>query len=427
MAYHQGSPPAHCPHHDEAGRNPPHAALGNRLAVLDLAHPGRANENATAARCAAFRTGSRNIAGHLAAFGKSRTGTAVDPFPSPPLSENAMNSALRRMGYSQEEMCAHGFRSSASTILNEHGFDPDVIEAALAHQDDDEVRRTYNRAKYWPERVKAVAGLGRPSRPIQTTLRRENCRLIYRPAHTGGPIFLPVVALYVAMFTLQLPHFYLCSSPPASWPCAHQRAGPCGAGVALQRSTSMQQVRKLVSKKELKTVHGIPYSFAHIARLEKAGRFPNGYSWAPAGSHGSRTRWKTGRLHAPEQHKRSLPPRSKGPGSTQAPTRFTAVGYAAALRLSALLSVLINPFGNRRPPSIARLMKPSSARSDSRSHVSPLRASHGTARLARNRKLRRHHAPDRRTGAGILSPLGLPGPAVRPASRHDRAHGRSRT
>jgi prophage regulatory protein len=36
----------------------------------------------------------------------------------------------------------------------------------------------------------------------------------------------------------------------------------------------MQQVRKLISKKELKTVHGIPYSFAHIARLEKAGDFP---------------------------------------------------------------------------------------------------------------------------------------------------------
>ena len=49
---------------------------------------------------------------------------------------------------------------------------------------------------------------------------------------------------------------------------------PCGAGVALRRSTSMQQVRKLVSKKELKTVHGIPYCPAHIARLEKAGEFP---------------------------------------------------------------------------------------------------------------------------------------------------------
>jgi integrase len=70
-----------------------------------------------------------------------------------PLSENAMNSALRRMGYAKDEMCAHGFRSSASTILNERGYDPDVIEVALAHQDEDETRAAYNRAKYWPQRV----------------------------------------------------------------------------------------------------------------------------------------------------------------------------------------------------------------------------------------------------------------------------------
>jgi integrase len=70
-----------------------------------------------------------------------------------PLSENAMNSALRRMGFASNEMCAHGFRSSASTILNGHGFNPDVIEAALAHQEADPVRRTYNRALYWPERI----------------------------------------------------------------------------------------------------------------------------------------------------------------------------------------------------------------------------------------------------------------------------------
>lgn len=73
-----------------------------------------------------------------------------------PLSENAFNAALRRMGYEQDEMCAHGFRSSASTILNERGYDPDVIEAALGHQDEDEIRRAYNRAKYWPERVKLM-------------------------------------------------------------------------------------------------------------------------------------------------------------------------------------------------------------------------------------------------------------------------------
>jgi integrase len=52
-----------------------------------------------------------------------------------PLSENAMNSALRRMGYASAEMCAHGFRTSASTVLNERGFDDDVIETALAHED----------------------------------------------------------------------------------------------------------------------------------------------------------------------------------------------------------------------------------------------------------------------------------------------------
>ncbi len=73
-----------------------------------------------------------------------------------PLSENAMNSALRRMGYSRDEMCAHGFRASASTILNERGYSPDVIETALAHQDEDETRRAYNRARYWPERVKLL-------------------------------------------------------------------------------------------------------------------------------------------------------------------------------------------------------------------------------------------------------------------------------
>lgn len=70
-----------------------------------------------------------------------------------PLSDNAMNAALRRMGYANNEMTAHGFRASASAILNERGFNRDVIEAALAHQDENEIRRVYNRATYWPERL----------------------------------------------------------------------------------------------------------------------------------------------------------------------------------------------------------------------------------------------------------------------------------
>jgi len=76
--------------------------------------------------------------------------------PLKALSENAMNSALRRIGYTKDEVCAHGFRSSASTILNERGYDGDVIETALAHQGRDAVRAAYNRAKYWPQRTKLL-------------------------------------------------------------------------------------------------------------------------------------------------------------------------------------------------------------------------------------------------------------------------------
>ena len=70
-----------------------------------------------------------------------------------PLSDNAFNSALRRMGYGKDEVTAHGFRASASSILNSRGFDPDVIEAVLAHQDKNSIRRAYNRATYWDQRV----------------------------------------------------------------------------------------------------------------------------------------------------------------------------------------------------------------------------------------------------------------------------------
>jgi integrase len=76
--------------------------------------------------------------------------------PDRMLSENAMNSALRRMGYTKEQMVSHGFRSTASTILHERGYSSEVIEAALAHQDDDPVRRAYNRATYLPERTKLM-------------------------------------------------------------------------------------------------------------------------------------------------------------------------------------------------------------------------------------------------------------------------------
>ena len=72
-----------------------------------------------------------------------------------PMSENTINAGFRRMGFSKDEMTAHGFRSTASTMLNECGlWHPDAIERALAHGDSNAIRGTYNRGNYWDERVR---------------------------------------------------------------------------------------------------------------------------------------------------------------------------------------------------------------------------------------------------------------------------------
>ncbi len=71
-----------------------------------------------------------------------------------PISENTMNTALRRMGFTKEECTSHGFRASASSLLNESGkWSEGAIETELAHVGSDEVRRAYNRTRYWEERV----------------------------------------------------------------------------------------------------------------------------------------------------------------------------------------------------------------------------------------------------------------------------------
>jgi integrase len=70
------------------------------------------------------------------------------------LSEAAMNQALRRMGYSNSIMTPHGFRASASTLINGQGnWSTDAIERSLAHQEINSVRRAYNRGDRWSERV----------------------------------------------------------------------------------------------------------------------------------------------------------------------------------------------------------------------------------------------------------------------------------
>ncbi|QEW31130.1 DUF4102 domain-containing protein [Erwinia billingiae] len=75
--------------------------------------------------------------------------------PKKPMNIQTANAALKRIGYGGK-LVAHGLRSIASTALNENGFNPDVIEAALAHSDKNEVRRAYNRSSYLKQRIELM-------------------------------------------------------------------------------------------------------------------------------------------------------------------------------------------------------------------------------------------------------------------------------
>jgi integrase len=106
-----------------------------------------------------------------------------------PISDNTMNAALRRLGYAKDEMTAHGFRATASTLLNESGlWNPDAIERQLAHVENDDVRRAYARGEHWDERVRMMhwwadhldtlrnsSTASRPQRPLRSgaTLNSE--------------------------------------------------------------------------------------------------------------------------------------------------------------------------------------------------------------------------------------------------------------
>jgi integrase len=91
---------------------------------------------------------------------KPLTGSGHYLFPSlrtvqRPMSENTLNAALRRMGYTGEEMTSHGFRATFSTLANESGlWNPDAIERQLAHVEANVVRRAYARGEHWEERVR---------------------------------------------------------------------------------------------------------------------------------------------------------------------------------------------------------------------------------------------------------------------------------
>jgi integrase len=73
-----------------------------------------------------------------------------------PMSENTVNAALRRLGYRSDEMTGHGFRSMASTLLNEQGWHRDAIERQLAHAERNAVRAAYNYAEHLAERRKMM-------------------------------------------------------------------------------------------------------------------------------------------------------------------------------------------------------------------------------------------------------------------------------
>jgi integrase len=93
----------------------------------------------------------RRLSGHLELLFPGARSSAR------PMSDNTLNAALRRIGYSKDEMTAHGFRATASTILNESGlWNPDAIEAQLAHVENNAIRRAYARAQYWDERVRMM-------------------------------------------------------------------------------------------------------------------------------------------------------------------------------------------------------------------------------------------------------------------------------
>ncbi|EMM8073456.1 tyrosine-type recombinase/integrase [Citrobacter freundii] len=80
--------------------------------------------------------------------------------PNNPMNSQTANAAIKRIGF-EGTLVAHGLRSIASTCLNEAGFDADVIEAALAHKDSNQVRSAYNRSTYLEQRIELMNWWGK--------------------------------------------------------------------------------------------------------------------------------------------------------------------------------------------------------------------------------------------------------------------------
>jgi integrase len=120
-------------------------ALGDGTALVHRQH---ISQHAAAGQAVAILEMAKVVSGHTRfVFPSIRS-------PKAPMTENTVNAALRRLGFTGDEMTAHGFRAMASTLLNESGkWSPDAIERALAHKDKDIVRAAYHRGAHWQERV----------------------------------------------------------------------------------------------------------------------------------------------------------------------------------------------------------------------------------------------------------------------------------
>jgi integrase len=77
-----------------------------------------------------------------------------------PISSNTLNAALRRLGYAKDQLTAHGFRSLASTTLNELGWPPDAIERQLAHAESNKVRASYDHSQHLAKRREMMQAWG---------------------------------------------------------------------------------------------------------------------------------------------------------------------------------------------------------------------------------------------------------------------------
>jgi integrase len=92
------------------------------------------------------------------------------------ISDNMLNAALRRLGYSQDEATAHGSRATASSLLNESGlWHADAIERQLAHDDGDSIRRAYARAEFWDERVRMMCWWADKLNALRGAANEVNC------------------------------------------------------------------------------------------------------------------------------------------------------------------------------------------------------------------------------------------------------------